>query len=88
VGFITEVSPALARPVIDGMASEAVCHEENIRGILPIPLQSFDASIRGALEERRTMMPGSRLTGGRLPTWLTGRILRVTRQRLEVKGLS
>jgi len=84
VGYITEVSPDLARPVIDGMASEAVCREDRIRTIFPLPLQGFDESIRRALQERRRAMPGYRLTGGRLPAPFTGRILRLTRRSLEM----
>ena len=79
VGYITDVRPDLARPIIDGMYSEAVCREMRIRDLYPGPLLGVDAALRAALAERARLPGRHRTIGGRLPRALEGRIFRLTR---------
>ncbi len=79
VGFITDVRPDLARPIIDGMYTEAVCRDSRLRDLLPGPLSGVDGAIRAALAERARASPAYRVIGGRLPRWFEGRILRLSR---------
>jgi len=76
VGYITDVSANLARPVIDGMYVDAVCHESSIRELLPIPLGTFDQALEVALKERREGGRDPHLLGGHPVKPWEGRILR------------
>ena len=79
VGYITEVAPELARPIIDGMYVDAVCRDDRIRQLLPIPLQGFDRAASDALAARARSARPPRLRGGRWVRPLEGRIFRLTR---------
>jgi uncharacterized protein YbjT (DUF2867 family) len=79
VGYITEVSPDLARPIIDGMYVDAVCRDDRIRQVLPIPLQGFDSAVSDALAARARTVDPPRLRGGHPVRPFEGRILRLTR---------
>ncbi len=87
VGYITDVPAELARPIIDGMYLEAVCHEGAIREILPGPLRGLDRALEIALEERRRSGPVHRLRGGHPPGPWEGRILRLDRSRYHLRPL-
>ena len=38
-------------PLIEGLSNEVICHDNEIREVLPIPLTSFDEAVRIALAE-------------------------------------
>jgi len=80
VGYITEVSPDVARPVIDGMYVDAVCRDDRIRQVLPIPLQGFDRAVSEALAARARTLHPPRLRGGHPVRPFEGRILRLIRE--------
>jgi len=80
VGYITEVPAGIARPIIDGMYVDAVCRDDRIRQVLPIPLQGFDRAAADALAARARSAPPYRLRGGHPVRPLEGRILRLIRQ--------
>ena len=80
VGYITDVPSAVARPVIDGMYVDAVCREDRIRKVFPIPLQGFDRAVSDALAARVRGPKPPRLRGGHPVRPFEGRILRLTRQ--------
>ena len=86
VGYITDVSPDLARPIIDGMYVDAVCREDRIRRALPIPLRGFDRSVADALAARARMVPAARVRGGHLARPLEGRVLRLMRSPRPLPG--
>lgn len=79
VGYITDVSPDLARPVIEGMYVDAVCRDDRIRSLLPIPQTGFDRAAAEALAERGRHSPVPALRGGHLVRPLEGRIFRLLR---------
>jgi uncharacterized protein YbjT (DUF2867 family) len=80
VAYITEVSPDVARPVIDGMYVDAVCRDDRIRQVLPISLQGFDRSVSEALAARARTLHPPRLRGGHPVRPVEGRILRLIRE--------
>lgn len=51
VWLITPVKPSISMPLIEGLGSEVVCRDDEIRKILPIPLTGFDEAVRVALAE-------------------------------------
>jgi uncharacterized protein YbjT (DUF2867 family) len=57
VGFITDVDPDVARPLVEGMRNPVVCHEDRIVQLLPGPRIGFDAALELALRGRS---PGTR----------------------------
>ena len=79
VGYITEVSSEIARPIIDGMYVDAICRDDRIRQILPMPLQGFDRAASDALAARARGPHPPRLRGGHPVGPLEGRIFRLTR---------
>ncbi|EQD56472.1 NmrA family protein, partial [mine drainage metagenome] len=78
VGYITDVTPNLARPIIDGMYVEAVCRDDRIRKIFPLPLEPFDRAASEALAARGREPNAHRLRGGHPVRPLEGRIFRLT----------
>lgn len=52
VGFITEVSPDIARPLVEGMRNPVVCHDERLVRALPGPRIGFEEGVRLALADR------------------------------------
>lgn len=51
VWLITPVKPSISMPLIEGLGNEVICHDDEIRRILPIPLTGYDEAVRTALEE-------------------------------------
>jgi uncharacterized protein YbjT (DUF2867 family) len=51
VGLMTPVKPSISMPLIEGLGNEVICHDDEIRKILPIPLTSYDEAARIALAE-------------------------------------
>jgi uncharacterized protein YbjT (DUF2867 family) len=47
--LVTPVKAGVARPLIDGLRTETVAHDERIRGLVPFELTSFDEAARTAL---------------------------------------
>jgi uncharacterized protein YbjT (DUF2867 family) len=47
--LVTPVNAGVARPLIEGLRTETVAHDERIRGLIPIELTPFDAAARLAL---------------------------------------
>lgn len=81
VGYITDVSPDLARPIVDGMYVDALCREDRIRALLPGPLQPFDGAVEAALRGRRRAAHGPRLLGGHIARPFEGRTFHLGRAR-------
>ncbi len=79
VGYITEVSPDVARPVIEGMYVDAVCRDERIHDLLPAARTGFDRAIADALAERARCSPAPALRGGHPVRPLEGRVFRLLR---------
>jgi len=52
VGFITEVDPDIARPLVEGMRNPVVCREDRIARLVPGPRIGFDAALELALRDR------------------------------------
>ncbi len=78
VGFITEVDSATARPLVDGLTSEAVVRDDTLRGLLPFRRTAFDAAVDLALAERSTgTARRARLRWRRFPRGLGGGPLRL-----------
>ena len=80
VGYITEVSPDVARPIIDGMYVDAVCRDDRIREVLPLHLQGFDRAVSESLAARARAPSAPRLRGGHPVRPFEGRILRLVRE--------
>ena len=53
VGLITPVKPSISMPLIEGLGNEVICHDNEIRSILPIPLTTYDEAVRIAIEEEK-----------------------------------
>lgn len=51
VALITPVKPAVSMPLIEGLATEVICHDNRIRELLPIPLTPFAEAVKRALAE-------------------------------------
>jgi len=51
VGLFTPVKPSISMPLIEGLGNEVICHDEEIRKMIPISLTSFDEAARIALAE-------------------------------------
>ena len=49
---VTPVKAGVARPLIEGLRSETVAHDDRIRELVPIERTSFDDAAREALAER------------------------------------
>jgi len=49
IGLVTAVPASLARPLIEGVRSPAVCQDHRIRTLLPQPLQSYEEAVRRIL---------------------------------------
>jgi uncharacterized protein YbjT (DUF2867 family) len=49
--LVTPVKAGVARPLVDGLRTETVAHDERIRGLVPFELTPFDRAARTALAE-------------------------------------
>jgi uncharacterized protein YbjT (DUF2867 family) len=49
--LVTPVKAGVARPLVDGLRTETVAHDERIRGLVPFELTPFDEAARTALAE-------------------------------------
>jgi hypothetical protein len=47
--LVTPVKAPVARPLIEGLRTETIARDERIRGLVPIPLTTFDDAARAAL---------------------------------------
>lgn len=51
VALFTPVKASISMPLIEGLVTEAICHENEIRDILPITLTPYDEALMIALAE-------------------------------------
>ena len=51
VGLFSPVKPSISMPLIEGLGNEVICHDDEIRKLLPIPLTHFDEAVRIAIAE-------------------------------------
>jgi uncharacterized protein YbjT (DUF2867 family) len=49
---VTPVKAGIARPLIEGLRTETVAHDDRIRELVPAELTPFDVAVREALEQR------------------------------------
>ena len=49
---VTPVKAGIARPLIEGLRTETVAHDDRIRELVPFELTPFDVAVRDALEKR------------------------------------
>ncbi len=52
VGFITDVPSSMARDLVEGMRTEVVCREDDLRALIPLRLSSFEEALDRALRSR------------------------------------
>jgi uncharacterized protein YbjT (DUF2867 family) len=50
--LVTPVQADVARPLIEGLRTETVAHDDRLRRLLPVPLTPFDDAARAALSAR------------------------------------
>ena len=50
--LVTPVQADVARPLIEGLRTETVAHDDRLRGLMPVPLTGFDDAARTALSAR------------------------------------
>jgi len=73
IQLVTPVSPAVARPLIEGLRNEVVCRENRIRDIVPIRLQTCRETFQAARREiKDRLVPTCWADAGRVeaPEWL------------------
>lgn len=49
IGLVTNQSPAVARPLAEGLSVEVIAADDRIRGLVPFAPMGFDAAVRAAL---------------------------------------
>ncbi|MFC6827029.1 NAD(P)H-binding protein [Halopelagius fulvigenes] len=49
VGLVTDISPSVARPLIEGLKNEVVVHDDSIREHVSVDLTPFDEAVENAL---------------------------------------
>jgi uncharacterized protein YbjT (DUF2867 family) len=59
IRLITGIQSSLARPLIDGMKNEVVCHDFRIRELIPQDLLDHKQAIRLAINPQQYLMHGS-----------------------------
>lgn len=60
VGLFTPIKPSISMPLIEGLGNEVICHDNEIRKMIPIPLTGYDEAVKTALEEEAALKDGSR----------------------------
>jgi uncharacterized protein YbjT (DUF2867 family) len=53
INLVTPVSAELARPLVDGLKNEMICHDDAIVGLLPFDRMPIREAIRLAMQEPR-----------------------------------
>lgn len=53
LNLVTPVRASIARPLIEGLRTTTVAHDESLRRLVPFPLTTFDAAAHAALAARR-----------------------------------
>ncbi|GAW67920.1 NADH-binding protein [Geoanaerobacter pelophilus] len=51
VWLVTPIKPSISSPLIEGLGNEVVCHDDEIRKVIPLRLTGYDDAVREALEE-------------------------------------
>jgi uncharacterized protein YbjT (DUF2867 family) len=75
IHLVTPVPASLARPLAEGLRNPVLCHNSEIRELLPQPLLSCRMAMRLALERQRLQqVESSWMDAGRVPPveWSTG----------------
>ncbi len=49
IGLVTDQSPAVARPLAEGLSVEVVAKDDRIRSLIPFEPMTFDEAVRAAL---------------------------------------
>jgi uncharacterized protein YbjT (DUF2867 family) len=52
VGFITQVSSEIARPLVEGMRNPVICRDDRVAKLMPGPRFGFDTALAEALKTR------------------------------------
>lgn len=60
IGLITDQSPAVARPLADGLSVEVVVTDDTIRQLVPFEPMGFDDAVALAIGQRRPTAPARR----------------------------
>jgi uncharacterized protein YbjT (DUF2867 family) len=66
IRFVTDVDPAVARPLIDGVKNSVVVTDTRIQEILPRERLSFEAAVADALTNEPATTPTPKARAGRL----------------------
>ena len=66
IGFVAEVDPAGARPLIDGVKTSVVVTDTRIQDIIPRDSLSFEAAVSEALQAEPITTETRRARAGRL----------------------
>jgi hypothetical protein len=59
INLVTPVSAELARPLVDGLKNEMICHDQAILDLIPIERTPIREAIRLALQEPRPKSIGA-----------------------------
>jgi uncharacterized protein YbjT (DUF2867 family) len=59
INLVTPVSAELARPLVDGLKNEMICHDQAILDLIPIERTPIREAIRLALQEPRPKTIGA-----------------------------
>jgi uncharacterized protein YbjT (DUF2867 family) len=54
VWLVTPIKPSISTPLIEGLGNEVVCHDDEIRKVIPLTLTGYDEAVKEALEEEST----------------------------------
>ena len=54
LGLVTSVPVSVARPLVEGLKTDLLMDDSAIRGIIPIPLHTYEEAVVSALERERT----------------------------------
>jgi uncharacterized protein YbjT (DUF2867 family) len=52
--LVTSVDMKIARPLIDGLRNDVICHDKRIRDWIPLPLAGYRLSVQRALRREQT----------------------------------
>ena len=89
IGYVTPVSPAIARPLAEGLRNRTVCRSDDATRLMPGPLWGVEEAIEAAVGRERTGDVETRWsTAGAMPgdpDWAGGTTLR-DRRTVSIKA--